>query len=57
MSKSPHTEKSQLKTPGYQEKQLRVPIMAQWLTNPTRNHKVMGSIPGLAQWVEDPVFP
>ena len=23
--------------------------MAQWLTNPTRNHDVMGSIPGLTQ--------
>ena len=26
-----------------------VPIVAQWLTNPTRNHGVAGSIPGLAQ--------
>ena len=25
-----------------------VPIMAQWLTNPTRNCEVVGSIPGLA---------
>ena len=25
--------------------------MAQWLTNPTGNHEVVGLIPGLAQWV------
>ena len=28
-----------------------VPVLAQWLTNPTKNHEVLGSIPGLAQWV------
>ena len=26
-------------------------------TNPTRNHEVAGLIPGLIQWVKDPVLP
>ena len=34
-----------------------VPVVTQWLTNPTRNHEVVGSVPSPAQWVEDPALP
>ena len=27
-------------------------MVVQWLTNPTKNHEVAGSVPALAQWVK-----
>ena len=32
---------------------LRVPIVVQWVKNPTSVFEDVGSIPGLAQWVKD----
>ena len=34
-----------------------VPVVAQRLTNPTRNHVVAGSVPAPAQWVKDTALP
>ena len=48
----PHTAGAALK-----RQKLGVPVVAQWLTNPTRNHEVVGSVPALAQWVNDPALP
>ena len=40
-------------SPPNKKKRLGVPVMAQWLTNPTKNPEVAGSVPALAQWVND----
>ena len=32
-------------------------VMAHRLVNPTRNHEVAGSVPGLVQWVMDLALP
>ena len=45
------------KSNGLKQQTFGVPVVAQWLTNPTRNHEITGSIPGLAQWVKDLALP
>ena len=38
------------------KERIGIPVVGQWLTNPTRNHEVLGSVSGLAQWVKDLVL-
>ena len=48
-----HIYIASLQTASVLKSTLGVPIMAQSVTNPTRNHEVAGSVPGLARWVKD----
>ena len=43
--------------PGIENSTWGVPVVAQWLTSPTKNHEVADFIPALAQWVKDPASP
>ena len=42
--------------PSKKEVHFGVPLVAQRVKNPTSIHEDLGSIPGLAQWVKDPVL-
>ena len=43
--------------PTVTEAKAGVPVMAQWLTNPTSIYEDISLIPGLTQWVKDLVLP
>ena len=42
---------------AYYKLSLGVPVVAQWLMNPTSNHEVVGSTPDLARWVKNLALP
>ena len=45
------------KSKVYRKYHVGVPVVAQWLMNPTSIHEDAGSIPGLAPWVKDLALP
>ena len=49
----PYWTPTKTEATGVFKRRTGVPVIAQWLTNWTRNHEVEGSIPGLTQWVKD----
>ena len=52
LEKVPKPGKGNIKKSG-----LGVPVVVQWLMKPTSIHENTGLIPGLPQWVKDPVLP
>ena len=40
-------------SPSFLRANSGVPVMVQWLMNLTRNHEVVGLIPGLGHWDKD----
>ena len=48
--------KAEMSSSAFIETKGGVPVVVQWVKNPTRIHEDMGSIPGLTQWFKDPAL-